>query len=95
MYGSQKSQTQRLEHVQGLSMGHIQAQRRLKDGAPWQIMRTTPMPALPAPATTNRWSFRALCGRPFTFIAPYRPATAVAAVPCGAEQCSALHRSKL
>ena len=46
------------------------------------------MPALPAPATTKRWSFSALFGRPFTFIAPYRPATAVAAVPCDRSQGS-------
>ena len=40
------------------------------------------MPALPAPTTQMRWSLRASRGLPCTVSAPYRPANAVAAVPC-------------
>ena len=50
-------------------------------GIPAAIMPTTPMPALPAPTTTMRWSLMACTGLPCTASAPYRPASAVAAVP--------------
>ncbi len=49
---------------------------------PVAIMRTTPMPAEPAPTHTMRCSGRADAGRLSTRSAPYRPARAVAAVPC-------------
>ena len=43
---------------------------------------TTPMPALPAPTTTNVCWAIASTVFPCTARAPYMPATAVAAVPC-------------
>ena len=61
------------------------------------MVSSTPLPALPAPATRivcscvmrrgntvqccSTWCFRSLGCSPFTFIAPYSPARTVAAVP--------------
>ena len=40
--------------------------RESKASAPWAIMRTTPMPALPAPTTTMRCFRSVLMGSPRT-----------------------------
>ena len=45
------------------------------------MVRMTPLPALPAPATTILWSLSASGVSPCTFMAPYKPASTVAAVP--------------
>ena len=45
------------------------------------MLCTTPIPALPAPSTTNRCLQKSLTGWPWIFSAPMMPASTMEAVP--------------